>query len=1049
MAFWSYHGAGGITSTIDTILDKDEFSLGELLADEELLQECKAMNSRLITYLASADVIGQLFTYVLEEPEPDAPHDRCYTFPYISSEVLSCDVNQISEAIFAPESTDHFRRLLGYAQAPAPLNPVLAGYYAKVMSTLFKRGADQLLTALDAHFEGGRKAYVSALVDHLDMQSISDLVQTLVTPLDTLNAPPPPPPMLLGNSRGDTQRRVAGQTEGENQIESWLDPVDFATSVLAKARASPSAELHSLAADLFTHLIAQFGWGVLVSDARFVGALLDACVDARLQSVRSCAMSTALELLKLFEKERDIGGDEAAAKRAEDMQPLLDALGGRIENFVAMLNIEPELAPHLTPFLRDGGIPDCLLVTPVGSARLKLYSLLALGLPLLPEEAQLALAQCRLFEIALDAFERYATNNMLHSQVTSMVTYALREGAPRALTASLVHDASLPGRLAALASPFGEGGDVDAEDNLDGLMPGQPTPRRAPWMGHVIVMSNALLACAERDPEVLAALSETPQWTQFAEGALSAANVNERKTLGGQAPLRNDMDDSDEDELFSSKELDLDSMAAALAKHQSAARASAAETSAGADAEDEDAGDRDEMHRRFGQYMEQKGFLHELDGGLAAISREQDALEATQQQQQARWDADFDNENDQDDDKAWHAPTSFDTRQRDFFSSTSTDGDGGLDSHGGGDKGGSFDAVFGDSGSMDGAAPFEADFGELTADASAQLAVIGDQSSRGDSASPGGAPNVTQPTFDAFGMEAASDGAHPAVAPGPAEPFAAAFGDDIDDAQPSPEPATASAPPEGSAPAAAPWGEEAVEFAAFEAMPASPNPAVPVAAAAGDDGASGDFAASEYAGAASATPEPSAPAASVLPKASVVAADDYDAFASAAEPGAAPPPPPAAAAGDDGFAAFDSAEADPTSAASPSAGAVGGVEASSDDDFAAFESSPVHASATPEGTDMSTLQELVSPSQEDPFADFGSSDTSSPAQRAPDEGEDMLALPPAGPDDSASAAATGDDSDWAGGFESAAAPSIGGEGEAPVGEEGGKADMATGDFDDL
>lgn len=79
MAYWSYHGAGGMTSTIDTILDKESFELNELLADEELLQECKALNSRLIAYLSKPEVIEQLFTYIMVEPTAEDTNERCYT----------------------------------------------------------------------------------------------------------------------------------------------------------------------------------------------------------------------------------------------------------------------------------------------------------------------------------------------------------------------------------------------------------------------------------------------------------------------------------------------------------------------------------------------------------------------------------------------------------------------------------------------------------------------------------------------------------------------------------------------------------------------------------------------------------------------------------------------------------------------------------------------------------------------------------------------------------------------------------------------------------
>lgn len=47
MSFWRTFGFHTV-SAIDTILDKDEFTLEELLDEEEILQEVKSQNKRLL-----------------------------------------------------------------------------------------------------------------------------------------------------------------------------------------------------------------------------------------------------------------------------------------------------------------------------------------------------------------------------------------------------------------------------------------------------------------------------------------------------------------------------------------------------------------------------------------------------------------------------------------------------------------------------------------------------------------------------------------------------------------------------------------------------------------------------------------------------------------------------------------------------------------------------------------------------------------------------------------------------------------------------------------
>ena len=64
MAFWrqeySYH------SPIPEILEKDVFSLEELLDEEGLIQETKSANGKLLEYLSQPEQISRLLAYVVQ-----------------------------------------------------------------------------------------------------------------------------------------------------------------------------------------------------------------------------------------------------------------------------------------------------------------------------------------------------------------------------------------------------------------------------------------------------------------------------------------------------------------------------------------------------------------------------------------------------------------------------------------------------------------------------------------------------------------------------------------------------------------------------------------------------------------------------------------------------------------------------------------------------------------------------------------------------------------------------------------------------------------------
>jgi hypothetical protein len=54
---------------VDSILDKESYSLEELLDEDELIQECKSLNARLTAYLKQRDTVEKLVRACLEGTE--------------------------------------------------------------------------------------------------------------------------------------------------------------------------------------------------------------------------------------------------------------------------------------------------------------------------------------------------------------------------------------------------------------------------------------------------------------------------------------------------------------------------------------------------------------------------------------------------------------------------------------------------------------------------------------------------------------------------------------------------------------------------------------------------------------------------------------------------------------------------------------------------------------------------------------------------------------------------------------------------------------------
>ncbi|RID51203.1 hypothetical protein BRARA_H01884 [Brassica rapa] len=99
--FWRMAGLS-TASAVEAILDKDGFTLEELLDEDEIIQECKSLNGRLLNFLRERVQVEQLIRYIIEEPLDDAEKKRTFKFPFQLVDLIG--ITSIMEVI---------KRLLG------------------------------------------------------------------------------------------------------------------------------------------------------------------------------------------------------------------------------------------------------------------------------------------------------------------------------------------------------------------------------------------------------------------------------------------------------------------------------------------------------------------------------------------------------------------------------------------------------------------------------------------------------------------------------------------------------------------------------------------------------------------------------------------------------------------------------------------------------------------------------------------------------------------------------------------------------------------------
>ncbi|RDA92661.1 hypothetical protein CP533_3700 [Ophiocordyceps camponoti-saundersi (nom. inval.)] len=208
--FWRFGGYANI-STIDTILDKPDFTLEELLDEGDLIQELKQNNSKLIEYLREEKVLSKLLDYVVapklepvETPEESAAADddakgRSRLLPFsrprassraddndgdehekrrnryalVASEILSSETWSICEAL--TENRELVRNFWLFLSRPAPLDPLQASYFTKVNESLFEKKTEDMMLLFRS-----LPNVVPDLLSHVECPMIMDLLLKII-----------------------------------------------------------------------------------------------------------------------------------------------------------------------------------------------------------------------------------------------------------------------------------------------------------------------------------------------------------------------------------------------------------------------------------------------------------------------------------------------------------------------------------------------------------------------------------------------------------------------------------------------------------------------------------------------------------------------------------------------------------------------------------------------------------------------------------------------------------------------------------------------------
>ncbi|KAJ0260132.1 SIT4 phosphatase-associated family protein [Hirschfeldia incana] len=512
--FWKLASLSA-SSPVDSILDKEDYTLEELLDEEEIIQECKALNSRLIHFLKDNARVEQLLRYVVEEPEEDdADSKRAFKYPFVSCEIFTCEIEVILKTLV--EDDKLMDLLFSFLEPGRPHSALLAGYFGKVVICLMIRKTAALMNYIKGH-----QNVFSQLVDLIGITSIMEVLVRLVGADDHVYPNFPDVMQYLADS--DLLEMIVDKLNPSCPPEVQANAAE---TLCAITRNAPSALATKLSSPGFVSRI--FGHATEDSNSKSgIVHSLTVCISL-LDSRRSAASSYFFNSFR---------GQHMFESPAPVSQETIGAMLPKLGDMLMLLSVssDSKVLPTTYGELRP----------PLGKHRLKIVEFIAVLLKAGNEAAGKELANSGTIKRILELFFEYPYNNALHHQVESIILSCL-ENKSESMVNHILQDCNLISKI--LSS---DKDSVLSGDNLPTVAATGKKPPRVGYVGHITRLWNKLVQLSDSNGLIKASLQENCEWKEWQSSVLQERNTVEnvyRWACGRPTTLQDRTRDSDEED---------------------------------------------------------------------------------------------------------------------------------------------------------------------------------------------------------------------------------------------------------------------------------------------------------------------------------------------------------------------------------------------------------------------------------------------------------------------------------------------------------------------
>ncbi|XP_010564341.1 PREDICTED: serine/threonine-protein phosphatase 6 regulatory subunit 2 isoform X2 [Haliaeetus leucocephalus] len=550
--FWKFDL--NTTSHVDKLLDKEDVTLHELMDEDDILQECKAQNRKLLDFLCQQHCMEELVNLITHEPPVDMDEKVRFKYPNTACELLTSDVPQINDKLGGDETLLNI--LYDFLDHEPPLNPLLASFFSKTIGNLIARKTEQVIAFLRK-----KDKFISLVLKHIDTSAMMDLLLRLISCVE---------PATL-----------------RQEVLNWLNEAKIIQRLVELIHSSQDEDRQSNASQTLCDIIRlSRDQSNQLQDIPEPDPLLTAlesqeCVEQLLKNMfdgeqtENCIVNGTQVLLTLLETRRSgveglMDSYTQGFERSYTVNSsILHGIEPRLKDFHQLL-LSP---PKKTAILTTIGV----LEEPLGNARLHGSRLIAALLHTNTPSINQELCRLSTMNLLLDLFFKYTWNNFLHFQVelsiAAILSHSVQEG--KTITNDLESkEEVLNGNVATenLETPENNTENImvthlfqkcclvqrilDAWEANDKIQ-AEGGMRRGN-MGHLTRIANAVVQNMEKGPmqtQISEFIKELPEdcrgrWESFVEETLTETNRRNTVDLVSTHHLHSSSEDEDIESAF-------------------------------------------------------------------------------------------------------------------------------------------------------------------------------------------------------------------------------------------------------------------------------------------------------------------------------------------------------------------------------------------------------------------------------------------------------------------------------------------------------------------